>query len=288
MRGNKLSKSMKPNFLLFILLFITLHSCTSKRNQNFEKAIIGEWSFVNIEDNRLLKNNSGQTSSYNYYRSGYIFDKNNKCENKLGYFKTIEGKEIKDNKTYYYGNTTKYKIENNCLKIYNLTDSSWSSHKIFNLVGDTLILQIDDSAFVTYVKTKYKRNPTENYDKIILSSSGCYGTCPIMDISIENNGNVLYQGTKFNTFNGSFTSKISSSEFNKIVEGFKKANLPNLDNNYKASTTDNEEISITFVKDNKIVKTITDYGSQAPTELFWAYTPLRYLYQHIPLNPLHS
>ncbi|MRX68715.1 hypothetical protein GJU42_12135 [Flavobacterium resistens] len=44
-------------------------------------------------------------------------------------------------------------------------------------------------------------------------------------------------------------------------------------NEYIASHTDDETISVTFIKNNKIIKTIEDYGQEAPTEFQWAYIP---------------
>ncbi len=49
-----------------------------------------------------------------------------------------------------------------------------------------------------------------------------------------------------------------------------------------------EEITITFLKDDRIYKTITDYGGNAPADLVWAYARLRHLHRWIRLTKLSN
>ena len=280
---------MRTTNILFILTILTLFSCKSKKEQQLEKDIVGEWIYIRTQDIRKPNTNDEllpPPPPFGRNTSGYIFNDDKSCENKLGYFKRIEGKRREERKTIYLGNKTQYKIEEDSLKIYNLLDSSWQSQKIFSIIEDTLTIQTSDSLFEKYARIKYKLNRNETYDKIIVSSSGCFGACPILDISIDKNGNVIYFGERFNTQNGLFTSKISKEEYQNIETTFKKAEINNLKDSYQANWTDDEAVTITFVKNDKIIKSITDYGRQAPTELIWAYTPVRFLYQQINLKPL--
>lgn len=282
---------MRTTNKILILIILTLFSCKTKTNQQFEKDIVGEWVFIRTQDNRKTKNNNETLPPpppFGRDTVGYIFDKGKSCENKIGYFKRIDGKEREDRKTIYLGNKTQYKIEDDSLKILDLVDSSWQCQKIFSIIGDTLTIQTSDSLFAKFARTKYIVNPNEAYDKIIVSSSGCHGTCPILDISIDKNGDILYFGQSYNTQNGLFISKIPKEEYLKIETTFKKSNIQKLKTEYQADWTHDETVTISFIKDNKIVKSITDYGRQAPTELIWAYTPVRFLYQQIKLEPLKT
>ena len=65
---------------------------------------------------------------------------------------------------------------------------------------------------------------------------------------------------------------------------FLKSNWTNLKNEYISRWTDDETVYVTFVKNGTIIKTIEDYGRDAPTEFIWAYTPIRYLQQNIKLE----
>lgn len=275
---------MRAKNLTFVLIILTFFSCKTKTKQQFEKNIIGEWIFIRTLDKRKANTNNELLQPPPALRNGYIFYEDKNCLNKLGYFK----KSREEGKIIYLGNKTQYKIEDDSLKILNLVDTSWQSQRIFSIVGDTLTLQISDSLFSKYARNRYELNPNETYDKIIVSSSGCFGGCPILDMSIDKNGEILYFGERYNTQNGLFTSNITKKEYLNIETTFKKANIPNLKNEYQADWTDAETVTISFIKDNKIVKSIIDYGGQAPSELIWAYTPFRFLYQQIRLVPLKT
>ncbi|MWB96829.1 hypothetical protein GON26_20900 [Flavobacterium sp. GA093] len=281
---------MKPKIILSILTVFILYSCQRNNEAQLNKDILGEWTYVKTEGQRKPKKNNDikfpPPSPFDNYVPGYIFLENNICENKSGYFKTIDAKERDDRKTFFLGTETKYKIKNDSLQIFDLVTKTWENQKIHSIIRDTLTTKISDSLFAKYTRTKYKINPNENYDKIIVSSSGCYGSCPVLNISIDNNGNVIYYGQYYNTKNGIFKSKITKNEYQKIQTNFKKADIKNLKDNYEGSWTDDETITITFIKNNKIVKSINDYGRQSPIALIWAYTPVRYLYQQIKLTPL--
>lgn len=128
----------------------------------------------------------------------------------------------------------------------------------------------------------------KNYDRIILSSSGCYGSCPIMEVSISSNCEFYFYGKQYNTQNGFFKTKLLPKEFESIMNPFFSIDILNLENNYETNTTDLEAIYLTFVKDDKVVKSIMDYGASAPKELIWAYKPLRYFYQKLQLEQVEQ
>jgi len=284
---------MKLTHILSVIIFFILYSCQKNNDKKLEKDLVGEWIYIKTDDQRKPQTNSNSNippppppPPFGSPKRGYIFLKNNIAENKSGYFKTINAVERENRKTFFLGTTTKYKIENDSLKIFNLESKTWENQKLSSIIGDTLTTKIGDSIFVKYARTEYKINPNENYDQIIVSSSGCYGSCPILNISIDSNGNIIYYGQEYNTQNGLFKSKITKKQYQEIQTNFKKSDILNLEDNYEGSWTDDETITITFVKNDKIIKTISDYGRQSPTALVWAYTPVRHLYQHIKLTPL--
>ncbi|PXY44317.1 DUF6438 domain-containing protein [Flavobacterium hydrophilum] len=283
---------MNSKIILCALTVFFLYSCQKNNDKQLSKDILGEWIYIKTEDQRKPQKNKDikfpPPSPFGNHIPGYIFLENNLCENKSGYFKRIDAKEREERKTFFLGIETKYKIENDSLQILDLVTKTWENQKIHSIIGDTLTTKISDSIFAKYARTKYKMNPNENYDKIIVSSSGCYGSCPVLNISIDKNGNILYNGQYYNTQNGFFKSKITKNEYQKIQTSFKKADIKNLEGNYRGNWTDDETVTITFIKNNQIVKSISDYGRQSPTALIWAYTPVRYLYQQVRLIPLKT
>lgn len=260
---------------ILVLALLSLFSCSKK--EHFEKHIIGEWKFARSiykEEKRPVE------KFWMNGVSGYVFYNDGHCENKQAYIRRNKDKEM-----VYYGNETKYKIENDSLKIYNLSDSIWNSRKIISIEEDTLTLGSEDVIF-KYCRSEYVLDPAETYDKIIVSSSGCLGYCPISTTSIDKNGDVLFWGQMYNTQNGLYKSRITREKYREVETAFKKAGISNLKDRYSAEWTDDEALTVTFLKDNKIVKTVNDYGGQAPAEFMWAYTQLRYLYQTLELVPL--
>lgn len=279
---------MKPTIVMSFLILFVLCSCQKNNDRQLNKDILGVWSYLKIENQNKtnLETPIPPPPSFDGNIKGYVFLENNVCENKSGYFKGIGGDEIQDMTEIFLGTKTKYKIEDENLKILNLSSKTWEDQKIHSIIGDTLTIKISDKIFAKYIRLKYKINSNENYDKIIISSSGCYGSCPISNISIDHSGNIFYYGQRFNSKNGFFKSNITKDEYQTIETNFRKADIKKLEDHYKSGWTDDETVTMTFIKNNRIVKSISDYGGRSPSMLIWAYTPVRYLYQQIRLVPL--
>jgi hypothetical protein len=273
------------SILLFIPVILLLFSCCANNEDKLKKQLIGEWVFFEKRPSHI--NTAYPPPPSPFPDNGFTFYEDGKCECKLDYFRIIRDEEG-NRHGISLGNITKYKIWNDSIGIYNLSDSTWLKRKILLLHKDSIGLQTEDSTYNVYIRPKYIINPEEKYDKIIVSSSGCYGSCPVMNICINQDGFMIYEGLKHNTPNGLFTSTLTTKEFQQIETRFKKASISALREEYLAGWTDDEEVSITFVKNNKIFKSVRDYGHQSPKELIWAYMPVRYLYQHIKLQPYKS
>jgi hypothetical protein len=265
---------MTKNYQYIFLLLLTLISCEKKPTKNYENIILGDWIFEN--ENPKIENRF-------YSDFGYSFDKKGNCESKPGYFETKDKTEKEERKTIFHGTKTKYKIVDDSLYIFNLNSKKWDASKIVGVNSKTLKLKFDKENVLQFSKLNFKENENENFDKIIISKSPCFGSCPINDIEINENGEIYYYGAHYNSKNGYFKSKINSNEFNEIKESLKKTNYLNLEDKYSANWTDDQEVSVTFVKDNKIIKTITDYGRQSPKLFRINIEPLTYLYQKLKL-----
>ena len=274
--------------LQILFFFLVIISCKSEKQKQFEKAIIGEWNFAKEQDLVIKKSNEYEEplSPFFINLGGFIFKNNGYLIDKLGFFDVDENKSREEQRFRYIGDSTQYRIEDDSLKILDPIRKTWNNYKIISITSDSLTLQKHKDYYIKYFKTNYKLNPTETYDKIIVSSSGCYGTCPIMDIELNKNGTVYYLGENYNLINGSYISKISESEYNSIEEAFKKSNILKLDNHYSAPITDLNTITVTLVKNDRIIKTISDYAGQAPNEFIMAYRKAMYVYQKVKLEKL--
>jgi hypothetical protein len=266
------------------LLILALVSCKQKSKYDYENKIIGEWKFVREIDKPNENGKIPPPPPFGNREIGYEFYKNGKFEYKLGFYKYMKGDENHQSQNLYLGSNSKFKIENDSLKLYDLSEKKWNSFKIIEIESDTLKIINSVGKISKFKKLKYKINNSESFDKVIVSSTGCYGRCPETDIEINKNGKVIYNGGSFSSVTGSYTSEISHSQFLKINLSFLKSNWTNLENEYISKWTDDETVYVTFIKNDRIIKTIEDYGAKSPTEFIWAYTSIRFLQQNIKLE----
>ena len=275
--------------LIIILLFIIVISCTQKSEKDYELLILGDWKYFR-EIPKYNPNDSlpPPPPPFRATLVGYQFKEDGIYEYKLGFFNTVFDKIKNKDKRGYLGTTSKYKIANDSLSLYDESDKSWSSYKIKSLNKDTLVLVNKDNDASKFIKNNNEEVQSKLFDKVIVSSSGCYGFCPVSDIEIDNTGNVFYRGSYYSNEEGYFSAHTSKEEYQNIEKGFRKANWFNLKNEYIAGHTDDETITVTFIKDNRIIKTIKDYGEEAPTEFQWAYIPLRFLHDRVKLNKIQN
>jgi hypothetical protein len=271
-------------FITTLILIFTLVSCKQKSKNDYENKIIGEWKFVR----EIIKpNENGKLPPpppFGNSEVGYEFYKNGEFEYKLGFFKYIKGDEKHQSQNLYLGTKSKFKIEDDSLKLYDIAEKIWNSYKIVDIKSDTLKIINSVGEISKFQKLKHKINNSDTFDKVIVSSTGCYGRCPVTDIEINKNGEIIYNGGSFSSIKGNYKSKINHSQFLKINLSFLKSNWANLENEYIARWTDDETVYVTFIKDDRIIKTIEDYGAKSPTEFIWAYTPIRFLQQSIKLE----
>ena len=275
--------------LTIFIYCVTLLSCKNDQENPYLNLLLGDWTYIendSLKDAAPFKRN---------IMEGYSFHDKGICNKKTGYFKKIKtkipgmenaiGDRTEQTTTYFLGTETKYKIEGDSLKILNLSDSIWEGRKILRLSNDILSLQLSNHAIVNFNKSKYKIDTTVLFDEVVVSTSGCFGTCPINNTIINQSREVIYYGENYNNQDGLYTFSLTNDQYNQVISNFKKVDIKHLKGKYEADWTDDEEIMLTFLKEGKIIKSIRDYGKIGPTELYWAYTPVRNMYQ---LNKLDS
>jgi hypothetical protein len=260
-------------YLLYVLLLIVLSSCKSTAQKN-EKYILGDWIQIKSDS----KDPSAVFELSN--RQLFSFNADHTVDDKYGYFKRGVGP---NESTIYLGNHSKYQITDKSLKIFDLGLNQWITYKILKLTAETLIFS-NSGYTLTFERYKALKFPIDQFDKISLSTTGCFGSCPIMNIIIDSNGEVMFRGDMFTSKRGLFTGKTTKFQYQQIRDMFSLVDIEELKPDYRASWTDDETVIITFTKNNKIIKTVKDYGKTAPYQLAWTYTPLRYLYQKVDLK----
>jgi len=269
--------------LLVVLVVLLFVSC-EKKSQTPQEMILGNW----VEVKKKTKGEEDLPPPPGNDTLGYEFKGNGICEFKHGYFdyEKFYNDTSSQRIVPYLGTETKYIIRHKKLNIYNPISKQWDEYRIKKITPDSLV--IDNGSEILFAKKQYDTLNAPDFDTVILSSSPCYGSCPVNNIMIDANGNVAYQGL-FHVKNiGFYWGKIKAKEFNSIMKQFKSSDYIHLKSGYFATHTDDRTVYVTFVKNGKIVKAITDYGSDAPKEFVWAYEPLIFKAQNIKFTPQKS
>lgn len=118
---------------------------------------------------------------------------------------------------------------------------------------------------------EYNENPKKNkVTKIEYSTSGCFGTCPVYELTLNRDSISIFNAQYYNfdknqefvygVEEGVFTTSIHKNTFDKLEEILNYCDVVNLNNEYSVKHTDDQTgiLKITF-HDGK-VKTISDYG----------------------------
>lgn len=256
--------------------------CCTPAKQNKEN-ILGEWLFAKI---KIENSHAEPPVPFMQDPHNIIFYADGKYINKNGFFKIPDNDDRWENKTLYLGEQAKYKIFKDSLSLLNPVTNTYEASKVVKLTPDTLILKSKDKSLFTYIRHISKQYKNANIDKIVVSKSPCYGTCPVNSTVINNKGELLFYGQQFNTKEGFFQAHISKQITEDIFKGLSTVNIEGLEKYYSENATDMASTTITFISNGKIVKTIYDYGSRSPFELRRLIRNISYLYQHAYLKKL--
>ena len=278
---------MKLTFRFFPLLFLSSLLCgcqysvdQEKADQKIRETILGDWVRINKQDSTIYPFPGERMPE------GMTIDKDS-IESYLGFYSFEDDSFSRRPIVVYSGNMAHYKVENGEISVKNPLKNSWEFK--WSWVGrsqDTLQLAIDDTTTIQFKRLQYKPDTLPEFDQIIFSTSGCYGTCPIQNISITRTGDVLFQGEGYVKSTGYYSGKIDAWAKDFIFNKFRRANPLALDDIYAVTSTDKESITTTFIQNGKIVKTIYDYGMIGPRDLIWAYVPISAIHRKIKLSRL--
>jgi hypothetical protein len=267
---------------LLLIIIGTLLSCGPHKNPKLEKMLVGEWDL-----NKLISGQVPEDPLENQlYNLSFIFYNNNKCDYKPGFLTEEEDKSTLRRRIITLGNETRFEVEDITLKIVDPRSKKWLTAKIEYITKDSLILKQDDSTRILYTRVIHPSDSIP-FDKIIVYTSPCFGTCPVAISSIDHKGNFIFHGEHNTTKNGLFYSEGNQENFLKIERAFKRFPIDKLPDAYSTHITDNSSTTIMFLKDNKVIKRIKDHGT-SPNQFFWAHQRVSYLYQTTALKPVKN
>jgi len=271
---------------LLFLFAILLVSCQEEKPLTPQNMILGNWSAVDTTTSFYSKISFGDSRGFEFFPDSIFEDKYGFFSDRFYYNDSVN--DPYNRYLRYFGTASKYALSKDSLRLFNPATQKWSLYKVEKLTPDTLIIitNVKDERGGTFIKRTYNTDTIPDFDAIYFYSSPCFGSCPVVSLLIKNNGDVLYNGGYFVKNKGLYKSKISKEVFNRIQEKFKRADYMNLEDGYSAKVTDVSSVDIYFIKDNKVVKTIEDYGADGPNELVWAYFPLELIEQQLDMKKL--
>jgi len=264
-----------------LLLAVLLLSCTDAEKQKREEAVrielLGEWKLCkrDIPFNNDLFMVPGMT----FFQDS--------MDVHTGFFTARKDSLTGRIRPVFVNNYCKYELSEDSIFIKNpLNGKRELIGRFLKCKADTLYLETADSDIITYQRLLYKMDTLPDFDQIIYSSSGCYGSCPILDISVDKKGKVLFNGEGYVSSTGYYSGQLNPERTGYLFSKFRKANPLSLSDHYSVGHTDDETITTTYIKDGKIVKSINDYGVDCPPELMWAYVCIGNSYNSVTLHPL--
>ncbi len=139
-----------------------------------------------------------------------------------------------------------------------------SSERIKKLVISRLFSQgkvLDTLAWQAGGFMEYNATPFEHFEfqGLKASTTGCYGKCPVFELTINPDRTALYKAIRFNKEEGDYTGSVPSAWLASMTELLRHLPLDKIKDNYAAEWTDDQTITVE-VRYNGKVKKIVDYG----------------------------
>jgi hypothetical protein len=133
---------------------------------------------------------------------------------------------------------------------------------------DTLVFKYGNFVELNTKPTGYK------IKSINFTTSGCYGSCPIFELNIQENGRATYYAKSYNPKPGFFKVVISAEKLNEIFALINYLAIKGLKDNYEVNWTDDQTSHLTLKFDDGTTKEIRDYGMQGTFGLYQLYSVL--------------
>jgi hypothetical protein len=127
----------------------------------------------------------------------------------------------------------------------------------WNVVGsqtDTLIYKFGD--FIEY----NPRPDKLSIEEIKFSTTYCYGTCPVFELTIKADRSATFNAIEYNDKKGKFKATIDTASYNRLIQTINYIRLTSLNKNYSVGWTDDQTCTLKIKFNSGQTKEISDYG----------------------------
>lgn len=138
---------------------------------------------------------------------------------------------------------------------------------------------------------EYNPNPIRyDIEKIAFSTRGCYGSCPVFKLTINESRQAELNAIRFNRtydpesqqptlMEGLYLTDLSPERYEKLIDQINYLDFPTLKDNYTLPATDQPSSTLTITYGDGQVKAIQDYGKNGTfglRNLYITLTKLRF------------
>lgn len=248
-----------------MVIIILIVSCTFNKKDEAVKNIQGSWVFdasslPNIGSDRLIskiRDNCG----FEFY--------NDSCNMKCAFYKKNEFNVCDGMKKGFF---TKFDIKSDSLRIWDFEKRSWHTYLIRNLTKDSLVLFDENMQYdIKYVRPSNSNN--SSFDGIIISKLFLGGGYECIDESFyfDKHGYFYYKNRK----DKALTNHVNQHTVDSLFLGLSRLDINSLANEYIGGGTGaSVHYSISFIKNDQVIKRVIDNQNTGPDELLEGYTSL--------------
>ncbi len=109
--------------------------------------------------------------------------------------------------------------------------------------------------------------PKLDFSKIVFEADACFGTCPVFNMTITDDGKAAYYAKLHNNQQGVYNTVLSMENLDTLSQLLNKVDIFSLPDKYSSSVTDMPTYTLTIKYKNGQSKKIVDYGPVGPESL---------------------
>ena len=142
------------------------------------------------------------------------------------------------------------------------------------------IIAIIAVVLFSFSSCKTIKKPNEqSFAEIVYSSSGCFGKCPKESLRVDKKQSVIYTGYKHVNQKGTFRSKITKIEHQRLMNLFEDIRFETLQDDYLSGRRDLQKYTIQYKG-----KTIHFHERKAPKALIQIQQELQKFIRQLKLS----
>jgi Domain of unknown function (DUF6438) len=140
-------------------------------------------------------------------------------------------------------------------------DTATIPKKIIIQQKEKSVNQIDTLVYSFNGFIEYNDKPISEFtfEKITFKTTRCFGTCPIFEMTINEDKSATYNAIEYNEETGDFKAILPAKEFDELISLLKYLNIDRMQDEYSVNWTDDQTVK-TEISYNGKSKIISDYG----------------------------